>query len=112
VQLPASNIKILVDPWLVGKLTFGGANWFFEGEKPGLKRDGINIDKLTADIDFILLAQSLDDHFHKPTLAVLPKHIPVVAAAEAAKMAQEFGFETIHSIDHGQTVRLTRRAAA
>ena len=106
VQLQASGTKILVDPWLVGKLIFAGQNWFFSGEKPGLKR-GIEVDigSIVNDVDFILLAQSLDDHTHRPTLKELPKHIPIVAGPEAAAIARDLGFKTVHSVDHGERVR-------
>ena len=107
VQLQASGVKILVDPWLEGKLVFAWQDWFFTGEKPGLKRGiEVDIDAIVRDVDFILLAQSLDDHTHRPTLKVLPKHIPIVAGPEAAKIARELGFETVHAIDHGEKVRV------
>jgi Beta-lactamase superfamily domain len=106
VQLAHSGAKILVDPWLHGKLTFAGQNWFFEGDKPGLRKNEgqFDIEALTEDVDFILLCQSLNDHTHKPTLEVLPKHIPIVAQPEAADIARSLGFKTVHALNHGQQV--------
>lgn len=105
MQLEASGVKILTDPWLQGKLHFAGQTWFFEGEKPYLEANSLDVREFTKGVDFILLSQSLDDHCHKPTLQALPKDIPVVATPTAADIARELGFKTVHSLDHGQTVR-------
>jgi L-ascorbate metabolism protein UlaG (beta-lactamase superfamily) len=97
-------VKILVDPWLEGKLTFVGQTWFFEGEKPGLKGSKLDIASVLEGVDLILLSQSLDDHTHHPTLKMLPKNIPVVAGPAAAEIARGLGFISVHSLDHGDQV--------
>ena len=95
-----------MDPWFYDNLVFGGQKWFFKGVKPGL-RDNPNFDvqALVKDVDFILIAQVLEDHLHKPTLERLPKDIPVVAQPDAAKVCQEIGFRTVHPLDHHEQVR-------
>jgi L-ascorbate metabolism protein UlaG (beta-lactamase superfamily) len=105
MQLHASGVKILVDPWLVGKLVFVEQQWFFEGANPFLKGGPPDLERFTKDIDFILLSQGLDDHAHKPTLKALPKSIPIVCSPPAAEIARTSGFKTVLTLDHGETVR-------
>ena len=87
--------RILVDPWLVGSLVFGGAGWLFRGERSPL-------DPLPTDIDLILLSQGLEDHAHPATLQALDKSIPVVASPNGAKVAQGYGFQQVTALDHGE----------
>ncbi|NJL83206.1 MAG: MBL fold metallo-hydrolase, partial [Chloroflexaceae bacterium] len=51
--------RILLDPWLVGSLTFGNMAWLFKGEKRTSR-------PLPEKIDLILLSQGLEDHAHHP----------------------------------------------
>ena len=87
--------RILLDPWLVGKLTFGKQNWLFEGSKK-------NPQPIPENIDLILLSQGLEDHAHPPTLQELDRQIPVVASPNASKVVKEFGYETINVLEHNQ----------
>ncbi len=91
--------KILLDPWLVGNLTFNGADWFFKGSK--LKERPI-----PENIDLILLSQGLEDHAHTPTLKELDHEIPVVGSPNAAKVVKELGYTQINSLDHSETFTL------
>ncbi|NEQ47947.1 MAG: MBL fold metallo-hydrolase [Leptolyngbya sp. SIOISBB] len=88
--------KILVDPWLIGALTFGNASWLFKGEKKQPQ-------PLPKDINFILLTQGLEDHAHPETLQALDKSIPVVGSPNAAKVVRELGFTDVTVLDHGQS---------
>ena len=85
--------RILLDPWLVGKLTFGNQNWLFEGKKK-------NPQGIPENIDLILLSQGLEDHAHPPTLKQLDKDIPVVASPNAAKVVTELGYQNITVLEH------------
>lgn len=91
--------RILLDPWLVGKLTFGNLPWLFEGKKN-------NPQPIPENIDLILLSQGLEDHAHPPTLKQLDKNIPVVASPNAAKVVKELGYKTIRTIEHGSSFKL------
>lgn len=91
--------RILLDPWLVGKLTFGNLSWLFEGQKN-------NPQPIPENIDLILLSQGLEDHAHPPTLKKLDKNIPVVASPNAAKVAKELGYKTITALEHGSSFKL------
>ena len=88
--------RILVDPWLVGNLTFGNASWLFKGTKN-------NAHPIPENIDVILLSQGLEDHAHPPTLKELDHNIPVVASPNAAKVVQELGYSTIIPVAHGES---------
>lgn len=88
--------RILLDPWLVGPLVFGGQGWFFSGQR-AIPRD------LPENIDLILLSQGLPDHAHPPTLKVLDRQIPVVASPSAAKVVQKLGYTSITTLAPGES---------
>jgi L-ascorbate metabolism protein UlaG (beta-lactamase superfamily) len=90
--------KILVDPWLVGPLTFGNAAWLFRGEHPQPR-------PIPQGITLILLSQGLPDHAHPPTLKALDKSIPVVGSPKAAEVATALGFTQVTALDHGKSLR-------
>lgn len=91
--------RILLDPWLVGELTFGNLNWLFRGKKN-------NPQPIPENIDLILLSQGLEDHAHPPTLKELDHNIPVVASPNGAKVVQELGYNTVTSLEHGANFKL------
>lgn len=85
--------RILLDPWLVGKLIFSNQAWLFEGIKN-------NPQPIPENIDLILLSQGLEDHAHPPTLKELNRDIPVVASPNAAKVVRELGYQDITVLEH------------
>lgn len=91
--------RILLDPWLVGPLTFGGQEWFFKAFR---QQDRPIPDRL----DVLLLSQGLPDHAHPPTLRQLDKALPVVASPNGAKVAQELGFSQVTALGHGEVFNL------
>lgn len=93
------RMRILIDPWLIGKLTFGNQAWLFEGSKNSSH-------PIPENIDLILLSQGLEDHAHPPTLKKLDKSIPVVASPNAAKVVKELGYINITALEHQQTHQL------
>ncbi|WP_414564132.1 MULTISPECIES: MBL fold metallo-hydrolase [unclassified Anabaena] len=100
--LEIGNQSILLDPWLVGNLVFGDAEWFFKGSRP-------QEHAIPAQIDLILLSQGLPDHAHKPTLQQLDHQIPVVASPTAAKVVQELGYTSITSLTFGESFTLNNQ---
>ncbi len=96
------GIRILLDPWLVGDLTFGNITWFFRGVKN-------KAHAIPENIDLILLSQGLPDHAHIPTLQELDHHIPVVASPNAEKIVQKLGYSTITSLAHGESYKIKDR---
>jgi len=91
--------RILLDPWLVGSLSFGNLTWLFEGKE--------NTDRpIPENIDLILLSQGLPDHAHPPTLEKLDRTIPVVGSPGAAKVVEKMGYTQITALAHGETFTL------
>jgi L-ascorbate metabolism protein UlaG (beta-lactamase superfamily) len=91
--------RILLDPWLVGSLSFGNLTWLFEGKK--------NTDRpIPENIDLILLSQGLPDHAHPPTLEKLDRAIPVVGSPGAAKVVEKMGYTKVTALAHGETFTL------
>lgn len=91
--------RILLDPWLVGSLTFGNTPWLFKGDRPQDRQ-------IPENVDLILLSQGLEDHAHPPTLRKLDHRLPVVGSPNAAKVVQALGYETIHTLGHDQRIIL------
>jgi L-ascorbate metabolism protein UlaG (beta-lactamase superfamily) len=91
--------RILLDPWLVGTLSFSNLNWLFKGEKTTSR-------PIPEAIDLILLSQGLEDHAHPPTLQQLDRNIPVVASPNAAKVVRALGYKQITELPHKEKTTL------
>jgi L-ascorbate metabolism protein UlaG (beta-lactamase superfamily) len=91
--------RILLDPWLVGALTFNNLDWLFKGTRPQER-------PIPENIDLILLSQGLEDHTHPPTLQQMDRQIPVVASLSAAKVVQKLGYTSVTALNHGETFTL------
>jgi L-ascorbate metabolism protein UlaG (beta-lactamase superfamily) len=94
--------RILLDPWLVGSLTFGNLPWLFKGDKNTIR-------PLPTNIDLILLSQGLEDHAHPPTLAQLDRSIPVLASPNAAQVVRKMGYTHVTALEHGQAFTLAEQ---
>ncbi|MDJ0577357.1 MAG: MBL fold metallo-hydrolase [Xenococcaceae cyanobacterium MO_234.B1] len=94
--------RILLDPWLVGDLTFGGLTWLFKGTKNQSR-------PIPENIDLILLSQGLEDHAHPPTLKALDHNIPVVASPNGGKVVQELGYTSVTTLNHGEEFTLDEK---
>ena len=88
--------RLLLDPWLVGSLTFGNLTWLFEGKKTANHA-------IPEHIDLILLSQGLEDHAHPPTLQVLDRQIPVVASPNAEKVVRALNYTHPIPLNHGSS---------
>ena len=94
---------ILVDPWLVGDLTFGDTPWLYKGSKRRLPP--VDLAAVCARTAAILISQALPDHAHGPTLAALHcKDTPVVCSPSAESAVRAAGFVNVFPIAHGQSV--------
>ena len=89
-------LRVLVDPWLTGSLEFAPGPWFFQGE---LRQP----QPLPERLDLLLLTQGLPDHTHPPSLALLPRTLPVVASPAAAARARQLGFLQVQALAPGQS---------
>ncbi|MEB3271961.1 MAG: MBL fold metallo-hydrolase [Synechococcus sp.] len=96
---PGRPLRVLVDPWLAGPLVFPPGPWLLRGE--------LN-DPLPPpqSLDLLLLTQGLADHCHPPSLALLPRQLPVLASASAAARVRGLGFTQVTALAPGQVHRL------
>lgn len=90
---------ILIDPWLVGPMTFGLPTWL-------LQLSRVTPRPVPEMIDVILLSQGLPDHTHVPSLQALDRQIPLVCPPSALETVQKLGFQAITVLDHGDTYSL------
>ena len=91
--------RILLDPWLVGNLTFGNLTWLFKGYRHQERA-------IPEALDLILLSQGLEDHTHPETLKRLDKAIAIVGSPSAANVAQQLGFSQVTALKHGEIFTL------
>ena len=92
------EIRILIDPWLKGKLQFPPGDWLIKGE---LKNDL----KIPENIHFLLLTQGQPDHAHPQTLEMIKKSIKVIASESAYKVVSNMGFNKIIKLLPGEYFR-------
>ncbi|MFM9103322.1 MAG: MBL fold metallo-hydrolase [Cyanobium sp.] len=86
--LSFDGLRVLVDPWFTGPLSFGPIDWLLKGELATPQ-------PVPEAVDLRLLSQGLPDHCHPPSLALLPKVLPVLASPTAARKARQLGFERV-----------------
>ncbi len=109
-QVDAGPLRVLVDPWLTDPLTFPPGDWFFRGTLP-------HPWPVPERLDLLLLSQGLPDHAHPPSLALLPRDLPVVGSPTAARVVERLGFTRIHALAVGEehshgALRITATAGA
>jgi L-ascorbate metabolism protein UlaG (beta-lactamase superfamily) len=94
--------RILIDPWLVGSLTFSNLDWLFKGSRTNQR-------VIPEDIDLILLSQGLEDHAHPPTLQQLDRNTLVVGSPNAAQVVDKLGYTQIITLKHGASFTLNQQ---
>ena len=93
--LEFDQLRVLVDPWLTGRLSFPPGDWLLKGELPHDRT-------VPEDLDLLLLTQGLADHAHPATLEQLPRDLPVVGSAAAIRVVKGMGFQTRTALQPGQ----------
>lgn len=88
--------RILIDPWLLGPMTFGLPTWLLALER-------LSPRPVPPKLDLILLSQGLPDHTHPPSLKALDRQIPLVCPPSALETVQNLGFQNIHVLNHGDS---------
>lgn len=105
VKFNTTGVRVLVDPWFVGDLSFAEQDWVYKGKKRVIgKTMKVDMDKVASETDVLVITQELDDHAHMPTLRLFPKHVPVVANPGAAERIAPLGFKNVLVLDHGKSV--------
>ena len=94
-----AKYRILIDPWLSGKLSFPPGPWLIEGELKSQQ-------DIPEQLDLLILTQGLADHAHPPTLKKLPRSLPVLGSPTATNVVRKLGFETIKEIKPGETAQI------
>ena len=79
--LEFDDLRVLVDPWLRGSLSFPPGEWLLKGELPCER-------KVPDTLNLLLLTQGLADHAHPDTLATLPKDLPVIGSVAATRVVE------------------------
>jgi L-ascorbate metabolism protein UlaG (beta-lactamase superfamily) len=97
-----SGQRVLIDPWLVGSLTFSNLDWLFKGSR-------IKERVIPDNIHLILLSQGLEDHTHPETLKQLDHNIQVVASPNAAKVVEKLGYTRVKTLNHGENFLLNNQ---
>ena len=90
-----NDLRVLVDPWLRGSLSFPPGAWFLKGEL-ACEHD------VPENLDLLLLTQGLADHAHPETLALLPKTLPVIGSVAATRVVERLGFTTVKALSPGE----------
>ena len=106
--LELDQMRVLVDPWLKGPLSFPPGPWMLKGEL-GEEREA------PTNLDLLLLTQGLADHAHPETLKMLPKSLPVVGSKAAGQVANRLGFQSVTTLRPGDVAtvqNLTIQATA
>ncbi len=93
------QVRILVDPWLVGPMTLGLPAWLLRFERTQTR-------SCPEPLDMILLSQGLPDHAHAASLETLDRQIPLVCPPSAADLVQRLGFQQITVLKPGETFYL------
>ena len=94
--LEFDDLRVLVDPWLRGSLSFPPGEWLLKGELPCER-------KVPEKLNLLLLTQGLADHAHPDTLALLPKDLPVIGSAAAARVVERLGFTSVKALSPGES---------
>lgn len=97
-----SGVTVLVDPWLIGDLTFLEQYWIYRGQK--IKAGDLDVQAIAKSADIVLITQALEDHAHPPTLDAMPRDVAIVAEPGAAKKCRDLGYSNVTELSHGQTL--------
>ena len=106
--LEFDDLRVLVDPWLRGRLRFPPGEWLLKGELPCDR-------KIPETLNLLLLTQGLADHAHPATLDLLPRDLPVIGSLAAAGVVERLGFSNVTALKPGETTEhqgLNVRASA
>ena len=93
--LEFNALRVLVDPWLRGSLSFLPGDWLLKGELPQDRN-------VPEGVDLLLLTQGLADHAHPATLEQLPRDLPVIGSQAAIDVVRKMGFDRAIALRPGE----------
>lgn len=105
VLLRMGGMTILTDPVLSNRIGVGLG--LMTGGPRRYIAPALQIGQLPP-LDMILVSHAHFDHLDRPTLHRLPKHVPVVTAANTHDLIHDLGFTTVTELQWGQTLEISR----
>lgn len=96
--------RLLVDPILVGELSFFDAPGLYSGKAASVAGRGLREELLAGEFDAVLLSQGWEDHAHRPTLRQLARVVdeqPIVGPPSARAAVEACGLRLVE-LDHGK----------
>jgi L-ascorbate metabolism protein UlaG (beta-lactamase superfamily) len=103
VLLRVGGMTILTDPVLSNRVGVGLG--LITGGPKRLIAPALTVRELPR-IDLILISHAHFDHLDRPTLARLPKRIPVVTAHHTRDLISDLGFRRVSELAWGESVKL------
>jgi L-ascorbate metabolism protein UlaG (beta-lactamase superfamily) len=103
VLLRVGSMTVLTDPVLSCRIGLGLG--LMTGGPRRLVAPALELNQLPA-IDLILLSHAHFDHLDRPTLARLPKRVPVITAHRTIDLVQDLGFSNVRELRWGESAHL------
>jgi L-ascorbate metabolism protein UlaG (beta-lactamase superfamily) len=103
VLLRVGGMTVLTDPVLSNRVGLGLG--LATGGPKRLVAPPLSIRELPR-IDLILISHAHFDHLDRPTLARLPKRIPVVTARDTSDLISDLGFRRVAELGWGESLDL------
>jgi L-ascorbate metabolism protein UlaG (beta-lactamase superfamily) len=103
VLLRVGGMTILTDPVLSSRVGVGFG--LFTGGPRRLVGPALSVRELPP-IDLILISHAHFDHLDRPTLARLPKRIPVVTARQTRDLVLDLGYRKVTELHWGEQLSL------
>jgi L-ascorbate metabolism protein UlaG (beta-lactamase superfamily) len=103
VLLRVGGMTVLTDPVLSSRI--GVSLGLMTGGPMRLVAPALSVRQLPP-LDLILISHAHFDHLDRPTLARLPKRVPVVTAHHTHDLVKDLGFRTVAEVQWGETVNV------
>ncbi len=103
VLLRIGGMNVLTDPVMSNRIGVGLG--LMTGGPKRLVAPALSLRQLPP-IDLILISHAHFDHLDRPTLARLPKHVPVITARRTRDLIQDLGFSKVTELRWGESVRV------
>jgi L-ascorbate metabolism protein UlaG (beta-lactamase superfamily) len=103
VLLRVGGMTVLTDPVLSNRVGLGLG--LATGGPKRLVAPPLSIRELPK-LDLILISHAHFDHLDRPTLARLPKRVPVVTARDTSDLISDLGFRRVSELEWGESLDL------